>query len=308
MSDVPTTVTSVIASFELLNALVIEVVDTYRADPIDIRPPHKSGSVAWKDLHAQRRFASAWSQAPILNAQSEALRYLASAEDHLRAAAHLVLADGVVLSPISLGRTVVTASATAVWLVRSNVTTQERLRRSMSFRIRTLEERLQYCDDDSATRKYKIQLDAELQQISDLSADLGMAFKTSKTGRRYIDQPIPSDTQLMREFFADYDQEEGESRGMAEFVQRFYSAAVHANANNLAIGTLVRTGTSRDGAHLAAISLSAGETARYLQTMTYSFTLAYEVLISYFGHGESPAIRKAWDATAKLSRIAVSGT
>ncbi|NMM88948.1 hypothetical protein B2J88_32150 [Rhodococcus sp. SRB_17] len=174
----------------------------------------------------------------------------------------------------------------------------------MNFRIRALEEQLQYVDS-SKSDHYRVKIEYELGQIEALSVQLGMNFRTSKKkrGRRYIDEFIPSDTELMRVMFADLDEAE-----TAEFVQRFYSAAVHANANSFAIGTVVSTSSSREGASTAALTLEVGEAARYLQTMTYAFALGYEAICSYFGHANSPSVRKAWYAMSVLSQIAVSGT
>ncbi|MFC9832563.1 hypothetical protein ACFVKB_01860 [Rhodococcus sp. NPDC127530] len=192
--------------FQQLGAMVLGVVDAYRSDPADFGPPYKSGSAAWKDHNAERRFVGPWSQMPMRNVHSEAIRYLNNAEDHLRGCGHLIPAEGVLFSPISLGRTVLNATAAAHWLLAPGVDASERIRRHMNVQLNALEEKLQHCGDDVESAQYKTRVQRDIDELIAAADKAGMTPRKSKSrGRLYIDSVMPSDTQMLREFIAHAD-------------------------------------------------------------------------------------------------------
>ena len=281
---------------------MLGVVDAYRSDPADFGPPYKPGSAAWKDHNAERRFVGAWSQMPMRNVHSEAIRYLNNAEDHLRGCGHLIPAEGIVFSPISLGRTVLNATAAAHWLLAPGVDAEERIRRHMNVQLNALEEKVQHCGDDPESAQYKAKVERDIDELLDAAGKAGMTPRKSKgQGRLYINPVMPSDTQMLREFIAHAD-----IPLPAEFLQRIHSAAVHANPNSLAVADLVPLEPSRDGVGLAAVRMTLAKMASLMLSPTYVFFHGVLAVHRYFGQPTSGFEASAFSHIRQLSALAVS--
>lgn len=290
------------APFMQLGATVLGVVDAYRCDSADFGPPYKPGSAAWRDHNAERRFVGAWSQMPMRNVHSEAIRYLNYAEEHLRGCGHLIPAEGVVFSPISLGRTVLNATAAAHWLLAPGVDASERIRRHMNVQLNALEEKLQHCGDDPESTQYKERVQGDIDKLTGAAEKAGMTPRKSRNwGRRYIDSVMPSDTQMLRELIAHAD-----IPLPAEFLQRIHSAAVHANPNSLAVADLVPLEPSREGIGLAAVQMDLPKMAGLMLSPTYVFFHGVLAVFRYFGQPTSGFERSAFPHVRQLSALAVA--
>ncbi|NMM88944.1 hypothetical protein B2J88_32130 [Rhodococcus sp. SRB_17] len=285
------------ASFEELSTVVLEIADAYREHRGDLGPPYKPRCRAWDDRNAERRFVGEWSQMPVRNMQMEALGFLGRAEDHLRGCGHLVAAEGVVFSPVSLGRTVLTATATAFWMLDPDVDATERIRRSMNIKLRALDEQAMHAadSDDTAFRAKTEQAIADIQQAA---LSVGLKPGKTKTKRNFVNEFGPSDTQLLRDLVAHL-----EIPLSAEFLYRIYSAAVHANPNSTAHTDYEPNGSHHDGVGDNALVVDLDMMARYVQTPAYAFYVGCIRTMEYFGQRIEPFDAKALPALQRLSAL-----
>ncbi|MFF2058967.1 hypothetical protein [Rhodococcus qingshengii] len=271
--------------FDQLGAAILGVSNAFRAHAVDSASPYKPNSGAWKDRNAEHHFTGAWSQMPMRNVNVEALRYLANAEDHLRSCGYLIPAEGIALSPISLCRTVLNATAMAHWLLEPGISATERMRRYMNVQLHVLRERVQYAEESQDAQSRKV-LETRISDLNNAASAAGMTPKTAKSGRQYIDTVTPSDTQLLREFTTHTGLELP-----AEFLQRIHSAAVHANPNSFVVSELVQLEPSRDGVGMAALEISNARLAQFMLSPAYMFVRGTVAAMEYFG--QSPKAFKS---------------
>lgn len=286
------------ASFEELSMLVLAIADAYRDHKGDLGPPYKPRCRAWEDRNAERRFIGEWSQMPVRNLHSQAIGYLGRAEDHLRGCGYLIAAEGTVFSPVSLGRTVLTATATTFWMLAPGIDTTERIRRSMNVNLSALDEQLKHAEE-SEISEFRQEIEKTIAGVQGAAMSVGLnPGITKKTGRHFVNEMSPSDTKLIREMI--------DHLGIptsAEFIYRIYSAAVHANPNSAALTQIVPNGARRDGVGDASLTVGLDTMARYVLTPTYAFYMGCLRTMEYFGQRTESFNAKALPALQRLSAL-----
>ncbi|OZC83465.1 hypothetical protein CH282_16065 [Rhodococcus sp. 06-418-1B] len=293
-------------SFEFLGQQLQVIASAFRDDEygMDSSPPFRPRSRAWTEHQAERRFTGVWSRQPLINAYHEAVGYFFRAEDHLRGAGILVGGDNsVIYSPVSLGRTVLSACGMAYWLMDPDIDVGERIRRRLAVELDTLDQRAELADSNSV---YTEDLSKQISNIGEAAEVLGVDFRVDKLRwggvRHRLGLRVPSETAIAQAIVDDPEDEQTFGR----FAYKWYSAVVHANPNSAALTNMTQTGPSIEGVQTVSASISLPKMAQNMLTAGLVYYKAGVRLHDHFGLRTQDSDVVARNALSKISAIAQS--
>jgi hypothetical protein len=293
-----------VTTFEYLGQQIQSVATAFRDGEygLDSGPPFRPRSRAWTEYQAEHRFTGVWSRQPLINSYHEAVGYFFRAEDHLRGAGILVGGDNTVIySPVSLGRTVLSACGMAFWLMKPDIAVGERIRRRLAIQLDTLDQRIDMAEKGSP---YIRDLKKQIADISEAAPILGETFRADRQSwggiRHRIGPKVPTETTVVREIVDDPDTEQAYGR----FAYKWYSAAVHANPNSAALTDMTPVGASIEGVQTVSTSITLPKMAQHMLTPSFIYYKAGARLAAHFGVRTTSANLSALKALSRISDIA----
>jgi hypothetical protein len=220
-----------------------------------------SGSPAHKEA-GEETYAGEWGDHPSRDSFAPVLLTSFSCADHLAAAAEVIRARHIVISPFTLVRAAAEAAGTACYLSERGISPLERIRRSMNWRLDGM------CQDIIMIKDFGIPeaaskvayLNSRIDAIGRAGAACGLTFKKADGIRSArLGDPAPSAMTLM-------DQCASRTPRLGATYQRLLSGVAHAKAHGLMRFLISGALTESDqpGQVLAPMNISAQEFARHL--------------------------------------------
>lgn len=255
-------------------AVATEVVcEAAKEHVLTVGPPWAGRSEAATDTRQERRYRDTWGANPQQDAIMRALMSLGHGVDHLIGMSYLFNAPEVAHGPVTLSRTVVSASSRAYWLLAPGIGARERLRRGMNVRLESLAEQLRVVHGverwAASADKLRDQVAAITSSATRHDFDVQFGRKVAGVVQHYLDPKMPSEMEL-----AGLLPIAGNGFDPALTHYRLASASVHAQPHSIGLVTLERAGRTIDGVTPMQSIVSLANTAVWCGPAVVSFYVA----------------------------------
>jgi hypothetical protein len=141
---------------------------------------------------------------------------LQSAADHVRALERMLTEPMMTIAPWTIGRSILEATALAMWLLEVPLERHARVARSMTLRLNDLREQLTLAHAVDGLQLNVPQIERRIEIVVSQAQKLGLIGKTDRKGRVLsFGESIPSGSELAKRAFN------------AEMMYRLLSAAEH---------------------------------------------------------------------------------